>query len=103
MQQTKATGLTSLFSAARAHQAPQFCALAPQEEPGQAIPAALQHSHQAIQQRNNARLGYTHQAQLRDKNQSLPSEQNYSVKDKQISFKDNKTIGNKDFVTFSIS
>lgn len=42
-------------------------------------------------------------AQLRGKNHSQPSEQNYSVKDKQISFKDNKTTGNKDFVTFSIS
>lgn len=70
-------------------------------EPGQAIAAALQNSHGVTQQRNNTRLAYTHQLSwgaLGNKNNSLPSEQNYSVKDKQIGFKDNKT-----FVTFSIS
>lgn len=59
--------VSKIIWAAKAHQAPQFCVLATQEEPGQAIPAALQNSHQVTQQRTNARLGYTHQLSWRAK------------------------------------
>lgn len=58
-------------------------------EPGQVTAAALHNSHGVTQQRNNTRLAYTHQLSwgaLGNRNNSLPSEQNYSVKDKTIYF-----------------
>lgn len=70
----------------RAHPAPQ----APPESQDRRL-------HGVTQQRNNTRLAYTHQLSwgaLGNRNNSLPSEQNYSVKDKTIYFLQPKAFQN---------